>query len=140
LINANQSGSMPLVRSPAILIGCTALGRGVHVRYVDSETRLLVSPLWFVATDLFRSWRELMPSPIGLSYVARVALARYASRLTAAWFVEEAAGNKLAGSLATYSETIQAGVFYAIFVAIAMVSKVALLMATPVLKRLTAES
>jgi hypothetical protein len=54
--------------------------------------------------------------------------------------VAEVAGNKLAGSLAAYSETIQAGVFYAIFVAIAMVSKVALLMATPVLKRLTAES
>jgi hypothetical protein len=60
--------------------------------------------------------------------------------LRPAWFVAEVAGNKLAGSLAAYSETIQAGVFYAIFVAIAMVSKVALLMATPVLKRLTAES
>jgi hypothetical protein len=48
--------------------------------------------------------------------------------------------NKLAGSLAAYSETIQAGLFYAIFVAIARVSKIALLMATPVLKRLTAES
>jgi POT family proton-dependent oligopeptide transporter len=81
-----------------------------------------------------------MPSPVGLSYVARVAPARYASRLMAAWFVAEAAGNKLAGSLAAYSETIQAGLFYAIFVAIAMVSKIALLMATPVLKRLTAES
>lgn len=96
---------MPLVRSAEILIGCTALGRGVHVRYVGSETRLLVSPLWFVATDLFRSWRELMPSPVGLSYVARVAPARYASRLMAAWFVAEMAGNKLAGSLAAYSET-----------------------------------
>jgi dipeptide/tripeptide permease len=60
--------------------------------------------------------------------------------LLAVGFMAEVAGNKLAGSLAAYSETIQAGVFYAIFVAIAMVSKVALLMATPVLKRLTAES
>jgi hypothetical protein len=54
--------------------------------------------------------------------------------------VAEGAGKKLAGSLAAYSETIQAGLFYAIFVAIAMVSKIALLMVTPVLKRLTAES
>jgi POT family proton-dependent oligopeptide transporter len=76
-----------------------------------SETHLLVSPRWFVATDLFRSWRELMLSPVGLSYVARVAPAHYASRLKAAWFVAEEAGKKLAGSLAAYSETIQAGLF-----------------------------
>ena len=101
-----------------------------------SETRLLVSPLWFVATDLFRSWGELLVSPVGLSYVTRVAPARYGSRLMAAWFLAEGLGNKLAGSIAAYSEVIRAGHFYAIFLAIAIVSTVTLLSILPTLRRL----
>jgi POT family proton-dependent oligopeptide transporter len=105
-----------------------------------SQTSSLVSPLWFVATDLFRSWGELLLSPVGLSYVAKVAPVRYASRLMAAWFLAEGLGNKLAGSLAAYSDVIPAGHFYAIFVAIALVSMIALLVAAPVLNRLAGEA
>jgi POT family proton-dependent oligopeptide transporter len=101
-----------------------------------SETRLLVSPLWFVGTDLFRSWGELLVSPVGLSYVTKVAPARYGSRLMAAWFLAEGLGNKLAGSIAAHSDTIPAGRFYAIFVAIAIVFMLALLAIIPWLKRL----
>ena len=104
-----------------------------------SETHSLVNPLWFVATDLFRSWGELLLSPVGLSYVAKVAPVRYGSRLMAAWFLAEGLGNKLAGSLAAYSDVISAGRFYAIFVAIAIASMIALLVATPMLNRLTTE-
>jgi proton-dependent oligopeptide transporter, POT family len=102
-----------------------------------SETLLLVSPAWFVATDLFRSWGELLLSPVGLSYVTKLAPARYGSRLMAAWFLAEGLGNKLAGSIAAYSDVIQAGHFYAIFVVIAAVSTVALVSMLPRLKRLT---
>jgi POT family proton-dependent oligopeptide transporter len=105
-----------------------------------SETRLLVSPLWFVGTDLFRSWGELLLSPVGLSYVTKVAPARYGSRLMAAWFLAEGLGNKLAGSLASYSDVIPAGPFYAIFVAIAVISTIALLAVVPLLKRLAART
>ena len=104
-----------------------------------SESHSLVNPLWFVATDLFRSWGELLLSPVGLSYVAKVAPVRYGSRLMAAWFLAEGLGNKLAGSLAAYSDVIPSGQFYAIFVAIAIASMIALLMATPMLNRLTTE-
>jgi POT family proton-dependent oligopeptide transporter len=102
-----------------------------------SETLLLISPLWFVATDLFRSWGELLLSPVGLSYVTKVAPSRYGSRLMAAWFLAEGLGNKLAGSIAGYSDVIPAGYFYAIFVAIAAVSAIALLAIIPLLQRLT---
>jgi POT family proton-dependent oligopeptide transporter len=101
-----------------------------------SETRLLVSPLWFVAADLFRSWGELLLSPVGLSYVTKVAPPRYASRLMAAWFLSEGLGNKLAGSLAAYSGVIRAGRFYALFVGIAVVAAVVLVAVVPWLKRL----
>lgn len=102
-----------------------------------SDTGLLVSPLWFVATDLLRSWGELLVSPVGLSYVTKVAPARYGSRLMASWFLAEGLGNKLAGSIAAYSDMIRAGHFYAIFVAIAIVSTIALLAMLPLLGRMT---
>ncbi|HEY1501253.1 MAG TPA: peptide MFS transporter [Acidobacteriaceae bacterium] len=101
-----------------------------------SETWLLVSPLWFVATDLFRSWGELLVSPVGLSYVTKVAPARYGSRLMAAWFLAEGLGNKVAGSIAAYSGVIRAGHFYSIFVGLALVSTLALVAILPLLKRL----
>ena len=105
-----------------------------------SETRLLISPAWFVATDLFRSWGELLLSPVGLSYVTQVAPARYGSRLMAAWFLAEGLGNKLAGSIAAYSDVIRAGHFYGIFVAIAVISTIALVSIIPRLKGLTRQS
>jgi POT family proton-dependent oligopeptide transporter len=104
-----------------------------------SETRALVSPIWFVSTDLFRSWGELLLSPVGLSYVTKVAPARYGSRLMAAWFMAEGLGNLLAGLLAAHSDTIRAGRFYSIFVAIALISAMALLAMVPLLKWLTAD-
>ncbi|MGC9197752.1 MAG: peptide MFS transporter [Acidobacteriaceae bacterium] len=105
-----------------------------------SEIFLLVSPLWFVATDLFRSWGELMLSPVGLSYVTKVAPPQYASRLMAAWFLAEGVGNKFAGSIAAYSGSIRAGHFYSIFVIIAVVSLIGLILMIPLLKYLAGGS
>ena len=95
--------------------------------------------MWFVATDLLRSWGELLISPVGLSYVTKVAPARFGSRLMAAWFMAEGVGNLLAGFLAAYSDVIRAGRFYFIFVAIAVVSAIGLLVMVPLLKWLTAD-
>ena len=104
-----------------------------------SETLLLISPMWFVSTDLFRSWGELLISPVGLSYITRVAPAQFGSRLMAAWFMAEGLGNLLAGVLAAYSDAIRAGRFYSIFVALAAVSAIGLLAMVPLLKWLTAD-
>ncbi len=104
-----------------------------------SETFLLVSPLWFVATDLFRSWGELMLSPVGLAYVTEIAPTRYGSRLMAAWFLAEGIGNKFAGSIAAHSGSIRAGRFYAMFVIIAVVSTIALIALIPLLRRLASQ-
>jgi proton-dependent oligopeptide transporter, POT family len=104
-----------------------------------SETVALVSPLWFVATDLFRSWGELLVSPVGLSYVTKVAPARYASRLMAAWFLAEGVGNKIAGSIAASSNLIPAGRFFFLFVALALLTTSIFLALTPRLRRLAAK-
>jgi proton-dependent oligopeptide transporter, POT family len=95
--------------------------------------------MWFIAMDLFRSWGELLLSPVGLSYITRLAPIRYGSRLMAAWFLAEGLGNKLAGSISAYSDVIRSGHFYAIFFAIAIVSALALFAILPLHKRLAGQ-
>jgi POT family proton-dependent oligopeptide transporter len=130
-------------REPAaptkMALGYLLLGVGFAIAAVAglrSEKLLLVSPLWFVGTDLFRSWGELMLSPVGLSYVTKIAPLRYGSRLMAAWFLAEGIGNKLAGSLAARSDLMRAGPFYELFVVIAFASTIALIALIPLLDRL----
>lgn len=102
-----------------------------------SATHPLVSPLWFVGTDIFRSWGELMLSPVGLSYIAKIAPRQYESSLMAAWFVAEGLGNKLAGVLAARSDFIPAGSFYSIFAITGLVMGMILLAAIPLMNFLT---
>lgn len=139
LANKRREPSAPSKMAVAYLL--LAIGFGFASRAgFRSETLILVSPLWFVATDIFRSWGELMLSPVGLAYVTEIAPARYGSRLMAAWFLAEGIGNKFAGSIAAYSGSIRAGHFYSIFVIIGIASMVALIAMIPLLKRLAGQS
>ena len=70
-----------------------------------ADKGVLVSPFWLVAAYTFHTWGELCLSPVGLSYVTKVAPARFASLLMGVWFLANAAANKVAGSLAAYTPT-----------------------------------
>jgi POT family proton-dependent oligopeptide transporter len=70
-----------------------------------ADKGVLVSPFWLVAAYTFHTWGELCLSPVGLSYVTKVAPARFASLLMGVWFLANAAANKLAGALAAYTPT-----------------------------------
>jgi POT family proton-dependent oligopeptide transporter len=61
---------------------------------------VLVSPMWLTLAYLFHTWGELCLSPVGLSYVTKLAPARFASLLMGAWFLANAAANKIAGAIA----------------------------------------
>jgi proton-dependent oligopeptide transporter, POT family len=60
--------------------------------------------LWMVGAYLFQTIGELMLSPVGLSMVTKLAPSRYASALMGVWFLSNAAGNKLAGSIGALAE------------------------------------
>ncbi|MGH7665162.1 MAG: peptide MFS transporter [Gemmatimonadaceae bacterium] len=98
----------------------------------------LVSPFWLVAAYTFHTWGELCLSPVGLSYVTKVAPWQFASLLMGVWFLANAAANKIAGSLAAMLETIPSLTdFYTIFVVSSFAAGVVMLMLVPLLKRLT---
>jgi POT family proton-dependent oligopeptide transporter len=123
-----------------------------------ADTGTLVSPMWLSLAYLFHTFGELCLSPVGLSYVSRMAPARFASLLMGAWYLANTIANLLAGTLAGLTPTpgeahgasaaggiagwLQNasrtnGGFFSIFVVISFVGAVLMLVFVPLLKNLT---
>jgi len=122
-----------------------------------ADTGVLVSPWWLVAAYTFHTFGELCLSPVGLSYVTKIAPVRFASLLMGVWFLANAAADKIAGALAAFTPTpgevpkastgglagfIQSVSttnhgFYMIFVVAGFGAAAVMLMFVPLLKRLT---
>lgn len=58
-----------------------------------------VGVIWLIILYLLHTWGELCLSPIGLSLVAKLAPKRFASLLMGVWFLGNAAGYALTGTL-----------------------------------------
>jgi POT family proton-dependent oligopeptide transporter len=125
-----------------------------------ADAGVLVSPWWLTLAYLFHTLGELCLSPVGLSYVSKIAPARYASLLMGAWYLANTIANKLAGTLAGLTPTpgeapaaagaglvgyLQRvsqtnGGFFSIFVVISFAGGALMLVFVPLLKRLTASA
>jgi POT family proton-dependent oligopeptide transporter len=98
----------------------------------------VVSPFWLATTYLFTVLGELCVSPVGLSYVTKVAPARLAAFLMGGFFLTNSAGNYFAGRLAGLAVRIpQQEQFYLIFLGMSLVAAVVGFACVPLLKRLT---
>jgi POT family proton-dependent oligopeptide transporter len=100
---------------------------------------LKVSPLWLTGAYLLHTCGELCLSPVGLSYVTKVAPFRFASLLMGGWFLANAAANWLAGNLAALTEKManHQQQFFEIFVVTSLGAAIAMFLIVPLLKRLT---
>ncbi|WP_005032930.1 peptide MFS transporter [Holophaga foetida] len=128
-------------------------------RIVDGGAQ--ASAWWLTLAYLFHTLGELCLSPVGLSYVSRLAPARYASLLMGAWYLANTIANKLSGALAGLTPTPgveragAAGVgfagylqqvtatnagFFSLFVVIGLVGGALMLLFVPLIKRLTASA
>ena len=109
---AGREPSTPLkVAIGLALIGAGYLfmvagGRIVDVCLATSSACAVASPIRLVMIYLFSELGELCVSPVGLSYVTKVAPPRYVAFLMGAWFLTNAGGSKLAGWVAGLSGSI----------------------------------
>jgi len=104
----------------------------------DAAQCAIASPFWLIGAYLFHTWGELCLSPVGLSYVTKIAPARFAGLLMGGWFLSSAAANYLGGFLASQTENIPSqATFFSIPVATSIGSAVLLLLLVPLLKKLT---
>jgi len=101
--------------------GCVLLGLSFIVMIVASQGMApdaRRSVLWLVGTTVILTIGELYLSPIGLSFVTKVAPARMVSMLMGMWFLANFIGNYFSGFLGTYWERISHIQFFALMSAL----------------------
>lgn len=59
----------------------------------DSKLQVLISPNWLISTYLILTFAELLLSPMGISFVSKVAPPKYKGAMMGGWFVATAIGN-----------------------------------------------
>jgi len=146
LRTAGREPSTPakMVLGLALLaVGCLFLLAGGRAVDACLGTRAatecaVASPAWLTLFYLLSVCGELCVSPVGLSYVTKVAPVRYVAFVMGAWFLTNASGLKLAGYVASLAPRMPSQVaFFTIPLVIAGVAAVLLFVCVPTLKRLT---
>jgi POT family proton-dependent oligopeptide transporter len=134
--NAEPSTPMKMAWG-LVLVGLSFVVMAIGGRAADAGVQ--VSPWWLVAAYGLQSLGELAVSPVGLSYVSKVAPARLAALAMGLFFLSNAAANKAAGMLAARTEAIGslAG-FFLLLVGTSIGAGLVLMVLVPTLRRMTA--
>jgi len=124
--------------------GLLLLGLGFLVMYFAALHVVrgeLVLPTWLIVTYFLHTCGELCLSPVGLSYMSKLAPPRLVGQVMGIWFLSMALGSNLAGQLtgeydASHLETLPA-LFLKIF-CFAAIAGVVMLAISPFTRRLMA--
>ena len=83
--------------SMAIFGSLAARGKepSAQAQAIEAGTASFVSPNWLVSTYLVLTFAELLLSPMGISFVSKVAPPKYKGMMMGGWFVATAIGNYL---------------------------------------------
>ncbi len=99
-----------------------------------------VSMIWLVLAYMFHTLGELCLSPVGLSYVSKLAPARMIGFMFGMWYLAIAIGNKLAAILGGQIEVItkqySLSTFFLIFTIVPIVAGLIVISLNPVMKKL----
>jgi POT family proton-dependent oligopeptide transporter len=109
--------------------GCVLLGLGFVVMIVASQGMALDarrSVMWLVGSTVIYTFGELYLSPIGLSFVTKVAPARIVSMMMGVWFLANFIGNYMTGYLGTFWEKMPHQSFFLLLLTIGIVAGVVL--------------
>ncbi len=118
-------------------IGLVLLGLGFGVLAIGSSgiekgaATAAVSVWWLIAAYLLHTLGELCVSPVGLSYVSKLAPARLVGLMFGIWFGATAIANYLAGATGSFidkiSEHYGLSAFFIIFTAIPIIAGIVML-------------
>lgn len=106
-------------------IGCVLLGLGFVVMIVASQglaADAKRSLMWLFGSTAIYTLGELYLSPIGLSFVTKVAPARIVSMMMGVWFLANFIGNYMTGYLGTFWEKIPHEQFFMLMTAIGVIA------------------
>ncbi|MCH7523636.1 MAG: MFS transporter [Bacteroidetes bacterium] len=126
-------------------IGLTLLGLGFAILAYGASTipdgakTASVSLMFLVFAYLFHTLGELCVSPVGLSYVSKLAPLRLVGLMFGIWFAASAIANLLGGVTGSYideiSEKFGLSTFFLMFTIIPIVAALVLVFLNPMMKR-----
>ncbi|MBQ8050331.1 MAG: peptide MFS transporter [Bacteroidaceae bacterium] len=93
-----------------------------NAQKVAGEGAMFVSPYWLISTYLVLTFGELLLSPMGISFVSKVAPPKYKGLMMGGWFVATAIGNKLVGVGGYLWGDISLTVVWGVFIAVCLVA------------------
>lgn len=99
-----------------------------------------VSMVWLILAYLLHTMGELCVSPVGLSYVSKLAPARLVGLMFGVWFAASAVANYLAGWTGSYidkiAETYSLSTFFLIYTIVPIGAGVVMMLMTPLFKKM----
>ncbi len=123
----------------------TALGFGIMVLasmglkspadMQGSVSDTLVSPYWLIGTYLTLTVAELFLSPIGISFISRVAPPQYKGLAQGGWFGATAIGNLAAGLIGPFWDKWELWQFFTLLVVLCLLSAVFIFSILKILER-----
>ncbi|HEX9610794.1 MAG TPA: peptide MFS transporter [Gemmatimonadales bacterium] len=102
----------------------------------QSGSGALVSSLWLVAAYFLQVVGELCLSPVGNSVVTKLAPARVVGMMMGVWFLSIAVGNKLAGWVVGFTETVPFTTLFGTIAAVTIGAAVVLMLILRPVQRL----
>jgi POT family proton-dependent oligopeptide transporter len=127
-------------------IGLILLGLGFGVLAYGSSAipqgaqTASVSVIWLILAYLLHTLGELSLSPVGLSYVSKLVPGAKIGMMFGLWYIAIAFGNKIAGSMGGMIDEITAQysmtTFFLIFTLVPIVAGIAIMLLTPLVKKL----
>jgi POT family proton-dependent oligopeptide transporter len=97
-----------------LLIG--SLGLSAPSELGDGISDVLVSPNWLISTYLVLTLAELFLSPMGLSFVSKVAPPQYKGMMQGGWLAATAIGNLMVGVMGAFWEKLELYAFWGVLV------------------------
>ncbi len=128
----NPSGPVKFGTGLILLgLGFAALSYGASSIPAGAKTAS-VSMIFLIAAYFFHTMGELCISPVGLSYISKLAPQRLLGLMFGIWFLNTAIANKIAGSTGSYideiSNTYSMSTFFLIFTIIPIAAGIVLML------------
>src|SRR5690606_3391243 len=99
-----------------------------------------VSMVWLILAYMFHTLGELCLSPVGLSYVSKLAPARMIGFMFGMWYLALAIGNKLAaiigGQIEIITNQYSLSTFFLIFTIVPIAAGIIVMLLHPIVKKL----
>lgn len=113
---------------------------GLGVAPVSGQGDSLVSPNWLISTYLVLTFAELLLSPMGISFVSKVAPPKYKGAMMGCWFGATAIGNLLTAIPALLWNSIDVALLWTILIALCLLSATFIFSIMKKLEAATADS